>query len=268
MNTFIYSILKLISMEITAFDTSILVKELGFLVGGKIDNIYQTDSKNLYLQTYIKDKPKQLIRIVAGKAFFLTKNRPDFPENILRFCSFLRKYLINSRIKKIEQIEYERILRIEFETKDCVYELYSEFFGKGNILLTKNNIIISTAEEQIWHDRKINAGEKYIFPKNDRAKEFFEEQKKKGSKINFEILDNIFSVEKAKKSSKKDKEMKRLLTIIDKQEEQLDKAVKEAEENKKKGELIYENYQKLKEIISESAESKKSKEKRIVVELK
>ena len=237
--------------ELTAYDIYKLTNEVEFLVGGKVDNIYQTEQKDLYLQIYIKDKPKQLLRILAGKCFYLTKTRPEFPENMQRFCSYLRKYLTNSRIKSIEQVEYERIIKIVLETKDSTYELYAELFGKGNIILVKDNKIISVAEEQIWADRKLKSGEMYIYPKREDTKLMFEKQKEKGSNITMNMLDEEFSkIIKTMKNSVKNKEIERIKTIINKQTENLNKALRESEVNKKKGELIYEHYQELKEITT------------------
>lgn len=250
--------------ELTAFDVYNLVKEAQILAASKLENIYQTGDKTLYLQFYVSNKPKQLLRIIAGKAFFLTKNRPEFPENIMRFCSYLRKYLAKARIKEIKQIDYERIIKFVFTAKNEDYELFVELFGKGNFILVKNSKIICVAEEQIWHDREIKSGIPYSYPKINDSKEIFQMQKQKGLFVSMEKLDEDFSKEtKSEKTTAKDKEIKKIKTIIEKQTEQLGKILKEAEEHRKKGELIYENYQKLQEIIKKDS-SKKSK---LVVDL-
>ncbi len=238
--------------ELSSFDVFNLVKESQFLIGGKIDNIYQTDDKSIYLQLYIKDKPKQLLRIVSGKCFYLTRTRPDFPENLHRFCSYLKKYLMNSRIKAIEQIGYERIIKITLETKDDKLELFAEVFGKGNILLTKDNKILSAAEDQIWADRVLKPGENYVYPKKADSKELFEKYMQKGSDITMEVLEEELSKEVIRTKSSnsvKQKEINKINTILEKQKEQLEKITREAETNRKKGELIYERYQEIKDIV-------------------
>lgn len=250
--------------ELTAFDVNNFVKDIQFLIGSKLENVYQTDSKNIYLQIYTIERQKQLLRIISGKAFFLTKFRPEFPENLLRFCTFLRKYIQNARIISIEQVNFERIIKLIFETKTDKYELFVELFGKGNFIFVKNNKIISVAEEQIWHDRELKPGITYSYPKREDSKEMFELQKQKGSTVSMEQLDKELSKEiKSEKTTAKEKEIKKIQTIIEKQKEQLVKIMKEAGENKRKGELIYENYQKLQEIIKKEC-SKKSK---LVVDL-
>lgn len=258
--------------ELTSYDIYKLISEVQFLVGGKIDNIYQTEQKDLYLQIYIKDKPKQLLRIIAGKCFYLAKTRPEFPENIQRFCAYLRKYLINSRIKTIEQVDYERIIKLVLETKDSTYEIFAELFGKGDMILTKDNKIISVSEEQLWAERKLKPGEVYSYPKKTDTNAIFEKQKEKGSDITMEILDEEFSKNIiTKKKSAKDKEIERIKTIIEKQTENLNKALRDSTDNKKKGELIYENYQELKEItdsINSSKNDELKKKHKIIKDIK
>jgi predicted ribosome quality control (RQC) complex YloA/Tae2 family protein len=249
--------------ELTAFDVYNLVAESQFLVGSKVDHIYQNDIKDLYLQIYVKEKPKQLMRLLAGKCFYLTATKPQFPEHMQRFCAYLRKYILNARIKAIEQVAYERIIKIVFETKDGLYELYVELFGKGNFVVVKNNKIVSVAEEQLWADRIVKAGEVYSFPHKVDTKELFESQKKKGSTITMQVLDQQLSqqiVQQQKKSSAKEKEINRIKTIIEKQSEQLQKILKDADENKHKGELIYEHYQELQELLLAVQGSKASPE--------
>jgi predicted ribosome quality control (RQC) complex YloA/Tae2 family protein len=239
--------------ELNAYDVSLLVKEAQFLVGGKIDNIYQTDTKDLYLQVYVSGKPKQLLRILGGKCFYLISARPEFPDNQHRLCSFMRKYIVNSRIKSFNQVDNERILQIVVDAKETQYDIFVELFGKGNILISKNKKLIAVAEEQTWADRVIKPGEIYVYPLRPDSKEMFEKQKQKGSDISMQVLDKELGQEilvQKKQNSAKSKEIKKIMNVIEKQSEGLTKAEKDSESNKKKGELIYENYSELKELIT------------------
>jgi len=238
--------------ELNSFDVSKLVKEVEFLVDGKIDKVYQIDKKDIYLQIYVKGKQRQLLRIVAGKYFYLTKTKPDFPENLQRFCSFLRKYIANSRIKSFGQVDHERIIKFNFETKTGNYDLFVELFGKGIFAFVKNDKIISVSEEQIWADRTLKPGEKYVYPKKLDSKNIFDKYKKKGSNITMKLLDEELSVEvikSQKKVSAKEKEIKKLNNIVQSQTQQLEIVLKKADENKAKGNIIYNNYQEIEKII-------------------
>lgn len=245
--------------ELNSFDVFNLVKESQILIDGKIDNIYQKDEKDVYFQLYIKDSPKLLLRIYAGKFFYITRTKPEFPENMFRFCSYLRKYLLNARIKKIEQEGRERIIKITFDAKESTYEFYAEIFGKGDFILVKDGKIVSVSEEQVWADRTLKAGEVYVYPQKSDMEEIFDKQKAKGTVLTSEQLDSELSsqvISTGKAVSAKEKELKRVAVIIEKQSEQLQKTMKEAEGSKRKGELIYENYRDIKELVDMIKSSK------------
>jgi len=247
--------------ELSSYDVSELLKELQFLVTGKVDGIYQTDPKELYLQVYIKDKPKQLLRIIAGKFLYLSSARPSFDEHMQRFCAFLRKYILNSRIVKIEQIGYERIVSITLQTKEKTYNLIIELFGKGNIILADKNKILAVTEEQIWADRTVKPGVEYVYPQKSDSKAAFEKYKEKGSAVTSAMIDKELSVTiQKKKTSVHDKEMKKIQVIIEKQNEQLTKAERESSENKRKGELIYEHFNELQEMLKKASAKGSSEE--------
>ena len=102
------------------------------------------------------------------------KNTPARPTG---FCMQLRKYINNSFIKKVEQVSSERIAHLILEKKQT-FHLYIELFSKGNIILTDSeHTIITSLSRQIWKDRVVKPGEKYVVPrgfdwKNATAKEF------------------------------------------------------------------------------------------------
>ena len=79
----------------------------------------------------------------------------------------LRKYINNAVIKDIYQKDAERIVVFELE-KEKRYSLIVELFSKGNVILTDEmSTIITSLERQIWKDRVVKPGEKYVFPKSE-----------------------------------------------------------------------------------------------------
>jgi predicted ribosome quality control (RQC) complex YloA/Tae2 family protein len=137
-----------------------------FLKDSRVDKIYHPRKEELLLQFHVTGKGKSILRIISGKFVFLTDYKENY-DNPSGFCMFLRKYLSNSRMRKVEQIGSERVLRIVFEAKKVKYNLYAELFGKGNIVLTdENDMILNALEQKKWKDREIKKGLKYVFPKN------------------------------------------------------------------------------------------------------
>lgn len=149
--------------QLSSLEIHYLIKELKFLINSKVDTIYQPDKKELLLQFYVSNKGKQILKIVAGKAFYLT-NIKESCEEPPSFCMFLRKHLGNARLREINQKGSERIVELVFQGKE-VKKLLIEFFGGGNIILCdKEDIILSALEYHKWKDREIRAKIKYKYP--------------------------------------------------------------------------------------------------------
>lgn len=150
---------------LSALEIHYLIKELQFLINAKIDKIYHPSKKELILQFHVPNKGRQQLKI-NEKVIYLTSHK--FPaETPSDFCMFLRKKLTNARLRKIRQLEFERIIEFEFEAKDGKYSLFFELFSKGNIILTKNNKILTAAEYQKWKDRIIKPKQDYSYPRKE-----------------------------------------------------------------------------------------------------
>lgn len=149
--------------DTSSLDLHYIVSELQFLVGGKVDKIYQ-ENKNMLLQLHVPSKGKQMLNVISPKYFYLSSKRPDFA-NAGGFCMFLRKYLENTRIRSIKQAGFERIIEIEFESKEETYKMIIELFSVGNIILCKHDyMIMSAVETKTWSERTVRGGVKYEFP--------------------------------------------------------------------------------------------------------
>ncbi|MBR9691528.1 hypothetical protein GOV06_01975 [Candidatus Woesearchaeota archaeon] len=150
---------------ISALDLHYLIKELQFLVNARIDKIYVPRKKEILIQLFVPSKGKFMIKI-DEKSFYLTEHKPSSatPSD---FCMFLRKKLNNARLRKIQQLGFERIIAIDFESKAGTFQIIAELFSKGNILLIKNNKILIAAEYQNWKDRTIRPNIQYKHPKKE-----------------------------------------------------------------------------------------------------
>lgn len=148
---------SLASLELTA-----ILNELQFLVRGKLSNIYQPEKKEFLFQIHTKEG-NVLLKVVPGKLLCSTKIK-EVPPTPSSFCMQLRKYIDNATINKIYQKEAERIVILELE-KSQKYLMIVELFSKGNLILTDENYqIIAALEHQVWKERTVKVGVKYIFP--------------------------------------------------------------------------------------------------------
>ena len=77
----------------------------------------------------------------------------------------LRKSLSNARLKVIEQIGFDRVLRFVFEKGHGMLHLYVEVFRDGNIILTdEDDIIIQPLTHKSYADRVLKKGVAYTLP--------------------------------------------------------------------------------------------------------
>lgn len=153
--------------SLTAFDIAILAGELDSeLSGYYIDNIYQVNPFTLLLRLNKPGEPSKQLVLQSGRRVHLTGYELKKPKTPSAFCSALRKYLINSRIQKIEQYDFERLLQLTTSKTDQTYRLIIELFSKGNIaLLGSEGKILHALSYRRMKDRDTLRSEEYTYPK-------------------------------------------------------------------------------------------------------
>ncbi|MCK4589119.1 MAG: NFACT family protein [Nanoarchaeota archaeon] len=149
--------------QLSSLEVSTLTKEFQILIGAKIDQIYQPEKKQFLISIHVPRKGKHFLKIDLPSFIYLTPTKlkmPPPPE----FCLTLRRRLNNTVIKKIKQINTERIIEIELE-KESKYKLIIELFSKGNLILTnEKNQILALLEKQKWETRELKLKETYNPP--------------------------------------------------------------------------------------------------------
>ena len=165
-----------------AFDgilTHSIVNELkSFLIGGKINKIYEPNKNEIIFDIYNKEKLLLDICIEASNyRINLTKHTKGNPKTAPNFCMVLRKYLTSSRILSISTYNLDRIVIMELENFNelndkVVYKLVIELMGKhSNIILINNNDIIIDSIRRISSEnalRTILPANPYIYPVSEK----------------------------------------------------------------------------------------------------
>lgn len=162
-----------------SLDASVIkefVYETQFLVGSKIDKIYQPlkDDIVISLRSFNVNQKLYISANASCPRIFLTQEKSDNPPLAPMFCMLLRKHLISSKITEIYQYDFERIIIIKLSGYDELSEptdkyIVIELMGKySNIILLNEDkkiidsvkrIDISTSEQ-----RQILPGLTYKFP--------------------------------------------------------------------------------------------------------
>lgn len=149
--------------EMTSFDVAALSPELNRAIrGSRINNIYQVPPVTLLLKLRQTSKPPIHLLIEAGKRLHLTSYTTKKPKKPPVFCMALRKYLKNGKITGFEQHEFERIVTIRVTTREGEFQLVSELFGGGNIILVSpQNKILHALTYRRMRDRNVLRGETF-----------------------------------------------------------------------------------------------------------
>lgn len=113
------------------------------ILGGRVDRIYQQDNNEITLNIRNKGNNYKLLISASGNnpRVYLTKYSKENPQTPPAFCMLLRKHLEGARIIDIMQFKMDRIMSINFQSKnelgdDLTKSLVMEIMGKhSNVIL-------------------------------------------------------------------------------------------------------------------------------------
>ncbi len=121
--------------------------------GGRIEKIYQPERDEIILQMRTREGGKRLL-INAGSnnpRISFTTVQKENPMQAPMFCMLLRKHLTGALLSSVEQIGFERVTKLTFETRDelgfeCKKHLIAEVMGKySNLIFADENMKVIAA---------------------------------------------------------------------------------------------------------------------------
>jgi len=150
----------------TSFDVAAVTHEINELVkGAHVAKIYQIGTQTLLLKLRKPNQPRLQLLIEAAKRIHLTSYAHETPKKPSAFCMSLRKYLDNGVVKEVRQHEFERITITEISTRQGDFQLVSELFGGGNVILVDpESKILQAMTYKRMRDRNILRGEIFQHP--------------------------------------------------------------------------------------------------------
>lgn len=156
-----------------------LADELGrCLCGAKIDKVYQPEEDEILLQIRNHKINYRLVLSASAsnpRVYLADDYKKSNPKKAPMFCMLLRKYIQGGVITAVEQVGFERILKISVESFDELKEksiknIYIEIMGRhSNIILVseKDNRIIDAVKRvpvSVSRVRQILPGQDYVLP--------------------------------------------------------------------------------------------------------
>jgi predicted ribosome quality control (RQC) complex YloA/Tae2 family protein len=150
----------------TSFDVAAATHEINEQAkGAHVSKIYQIGTQTLLLKLRKPNQPRLQLLIEAGKRLHLTSYVHETPKKPSAFCMSLRKHLDNGVVKEVRQHEFERIAVTEIATRQGDYQLVSELFGGGNVILVDpEGKILQAMTYKRMRDRNILRGEPFQQP--------------------------------------------------------------------------------------------------------
>ncbi|MHB1440610.1 MAG: ribosome rescue protein RqcH [Cuniculiplasma sp.] len=138
------------------------IKKIYDLGGGKF--IFQVHSQTMKKGSFYIDVKKGICLMDAERG-----------QDAGNLAMFLRKKFTDKKIRDIQQINFDRVVRVDFYNGSA---FILELFRDGNLIVLQDEVIEYALNPREWKNRKIVKGEKYIPPSTiDPLKMTLEEKK-------------------------------------------------------------------------------------------
>lgn len=150
--------------EMSAFDVRAMVEEMQELVGSHVDKVFHWGEGNVLVRFNVQGAGKRELFFKRRKFLHLAQKKPETPKMPSNFASFVRKHISNSRVNAVEQIGFDRIIRVELSNKEAPIYLVYEIFGGGNVLLVSEGRIMNCVVQKSWRHRQVRPGAEHQMP--------------------------------------------------------------------------------------------------------
>ena len=150
----------------TNVDVAALAAELApLLQGARLDKAYQPGKEQVLLRLRRKGTGKLDLLIDLGRFVTVTRRPPQNPDKPSMVAQILRSTFENSRLTRVAQVGFDRLLRLDFERGDGRHSIVVELFGDGNLLvLDGDGRILLPMRGEDHGARRLRKGEPYQPP--------------------------------------------------------------------------------------------------------
>ncbi len=149
------------------------------LTNGRINKIYQLSKSDFLLLVRAQKNESLYLSLSPQLArLHLTHYTYDKPQTPSGFCMLLRKYLENGIIRKIDTVEYDRIIKIVVQNANDfgekkTYNIFIELMGKhANMAITDEDNLIIDAYKHVspfdGQQRTFLKGFTYEYPQDQK----------------------------------------------------------------------------------------------------
>lgn len=150
----------------TNVDIAALAAELApLLQGARLDKAYQPAKEQVLLRLRRKGTGKLDLLIELGRFATVTRRPSQNPDKPSMVAQILRSTFENSRLSRVAQVGFDRLLRLDLERGDGRHSIVIELFGDGNLLvLDAEDRIVLPMRGEDHGARRLRKGEPYLPP--------------------------------------------------------------------------------------------------------
>lgn len=156
--------------ELASIDIAAIVRELADTSGAFFDKAYlypEDDLLRLKLRHHDLGRLELIAAVGENKRIHLAdpETVPDAPGRPPNFAKMLRNRLEGGRLASVEQVGFDRIVRIDFDVPDGAVSIYVELFGDGNLAVVgTDDEIVDCLRTVRLRSRSVVPGESYKPP--------------------------------------------------------------------------------------------------------
>lgn len=265
---------------ISTREVALLAGELGSLAGYYIDKFYDMGDGRFRMRLSRKGESMNLLCILChtiNRTSYVEK--ADAPSN---FCMAVRKRVEGAVIRRVYQMDDDRIIVFSIERSGSPYNLIFEMFGKGNLVITDASMRISLAYmPHTFKDRAVQVNAEYTAPRRNAAPvrepsvqgsyavnvyvkegaavdysvgedDRYEDLERKEFGSLQEALDFVYA-QQGDEGPRESPEVRALEASVERQGELIRSSREEAERCRLSGKLLFDNMHEVNQLISKAA---------------
>jgi len=151
--------------EMSNLDYHYLQRELQSLVDARLTKVHELRPGVFRFQFHSSGQGRADLLVELGVRAHLTRRIEEAPEQPTHFAMLLRSKLGNARLKAVQQLEFDRLLSLLFDTKHGLRSILFELLPGGNVLLLDSqNTIMAVHTPKSFETRSLKRGAPYQPP--------------------------------------------------------------------------------------------------------
>lgn len=151
---------------LSALDVLAVARELDrTLKGAFVDKVHQLAPDDVLLKINARGGlGRATLLVLGGRRVHLTRREIEAPATPSPFAMGARKRLANCVIESVEQIAFDRLLKIGLRKGSDTFELVAEILPDGAVALLEEGVIRLVAKTKVFKGRRVATGETYVAP--------------------------------------------------------------------------------------------------------